>query len=622
MSRYVRPIPFLVLATIAIIAMAAGSQLLRSAPNLYAHHDNADTAIADQAYVPDIFASDAAGSPQSLQLATSSRQLEQAVVGRSTTFTITLKPGWTAVYLPIQPEASDLAHVLEGIPVRSVWSWSQQSQVPSPPNATDLEPGQADWLAYFPPTSESSSHTNLFVLNGGRGYLIELNGDQAVDWVVSGQPVLPSSEWLADSYNLVGFHVDPNAPPTFKSFFTSAKAHSNQKVFRLAPAGQWQEITNLSAEQVRPGQAYWVYSKGPSDYSGPLQITLEQGKVLDFGKVLSEQTLRIRNRSSESKQIAIGQQETTPYLAYWGRDGGSEGWLSFPHVFQVMPNEELTLRVAVRRNKISDRSINLHRSVLEISDKKGVRLLIPVAVESLGANRPGLWVGTAILNQVNQPTDTSGRDVPKPTGSEFQIRLIVHVDEDGQARLLQQVTLMWKEGTERTDPQDPSKKIVETPGRFVLVTRDDLLHEFAGAAIRDGKQVGRRISSAAFSFREPVTLTGHFGSGQLKSDPITIDYNDPLNPFKHKYHPNHDNLDYRFEAPLSEGKESYTIVRTIELEFKSDDSGNLNQLGVGADQVGGVYRETIQGVHKDVLYVKGTFQLQLASTIDKLNDGR
>lgn len=622
MSKHGRTVLCLVCASIAVIAIVAASQRLGSVPNKYAYHDNEITASADHEYASAAGVGAAAVLPETDQLFVSSRQQAQPTVDQSMNFTITLQPGWNAVYLPIQPEANDVEHVLDGIEVGSVWSWNQQSQVSSPPSASDLEPGQADWLAYFPPASESSSVTNLFAINGGRSYLIELDGDESVDWVVTGQAVLPSSEWLPDSYNLVGFHVDPNTAPTFKNFFASAPAISGQPAYRMAASGTWDRIDDLAAETIQPGEAYWMYSAGPSDYSGPLSITLEQSDVLDFGKVLDEQTLRIRNASSKVKRIVIGQQGDLSYLAYWGQDTVSEGWLDFPGIFEIRPHEELSLQVAVRRNRISDSTPSLYHSALEISDGEGLQLHLPVAVESLAANRAGLWVGTAILNQVNQPTDTGAPDAPKPTGSEFQIRLIVHVHANGQATLLQQVTLMWKEGIERADPEDPTKMIVEVPGRFVLVTRDDLLDEFAGAAMRDGKPVGRRISSAAFSFREPVTLGGDFGSGQLQSGEILIGYNDPLNPFKHKYHPNHDNLYYDFTTVRPEGKESFTVRRNIELEFSAGDGENPGQLGWGTDRVGGIYRETIRGVHKDVLYVAGTFELQLVSTVGELNDGR
>lgn len=623
MLKYNRFIIVLVFAVVAIVTTAVVSQGVGHVPNLYA--DN-KAVQASQNFLLDTASMTEIGPPQAPQLSTPLRQSAQLLITPSTTITMTLQPGWNAIYLAVQPEVADTDLVLKGIPIRSVWTWIHQSTVLTTPtpvltptNAVDLAPGQTDWLAYFPPNPASSSSTNLFALDGGHSYLVNLDSDKPVDWVVTGQPVLPSPDWLADSYNLVGFDVDPTAPPTFATYFASAQAHRSRPIYRLAASGEWAEITTLDKEPIQPRQAYWVYSDGPSNYVGPLKITLEQGRVLDFGKVLDEQTLHIRNESTVKKQVSIQQPIDKAYLVYWGSNGNTEGWLDFPGLFTVTGGQELALRVAVRRDRLAAKT--LHQSALEIFDGQGVRLLLPVVVEGLNANGAGLWVGTALINKVNTPADAAEPNTPKPTGSEFQFRLIVHVDATGQARLLQQVMLMWKKGTERQNPEDSANNIVADPGRFVLVTRDDLLPEFTGAAMRDGQPVGRRISSAAFSFTEPVTLTGNF-SDSLQSDPIIIGYDDPLNPFKHKYHPSHDNLGYDFKPGLPEGAESYTVTRNIKLEFSPTDPAGSDLPGWGTDRVGGVYRETIQGVHKDTLDVEGVFRLQRVSTIDQLNDGR
>lgn len=71
----------------------------------------------------------------------------------------------------------------------------------------------------------------------------------------------------------------------------------------------------------------------------------------------------------------------------------------------------------------------------------------------------------------------------------------------------------------------------EAPGRVALLP---------GYTSADGT----RISSAAFSMPEPVLSSGSF-TDSLRFT-ISIDYQDPLNPYKHKYHPDHDNLDAQF----------------------------------------------------------------------------
>src|SRR5262249_30646071 len=97
----------------------------------------------------------------------------------------------------------------------------------------------------------------------------------------------------------------------------------------------------------------------------------------------------------------------------------------------------------------------------------------------------------------------SGSMEPKPThlgkngGSEFPLRLIVHVDSTGKARLLKSVVQMWQDGTTKGD------HTVDVPGHYVLVTDDALLtisatSKFKASTLIDGQKSARRISTPAY----------------------------------------------------------------------------------------------------------------------------
>jgi len=95
----------------------------------------------------------------------------------------------------------------------------------------------------------------------------------------------------------------------------------------------------------------------------------------------------------------------------------------------------------------------------------------------------------------------------------------------------------------------------------------------------------------------------------------------PTNPFRHKYHPDHDNLD---EQRREFVPEAYAVTRRIQLRFTQDDPerptpSSPNPPGWGYSVVGGVYRETLSGLHRRDITVEGTFRLQLASMNDELN---
>ena len=61
--------------------------------------------------------------------------------------------------------------------------------------------------------------------------------------------------------------------------------------------------------------------------------------------------------------------------------------------------------------------------------------------------------------------------------------------------------------------------------------------------------------------------------------------------------------------------------REIRLQFTNTDPENLTLAGFGDDQLAGIYRETITGLHKDALQLEGIFRLHHASRIGVLNDG-
>ena len=183
-----------------------------------------------------------------------------------------------------------------------------------------------------------------------------------------------------------------------------------------------------------------------------------------------------------------------------------------------------------------------------------------------------------MIDKVSQPSNIGDPVTPVSAGSEFPFRLIIHVDTNGQPRLLRQVLVAWQEATYTNDVN--GLPLVDQP-RQVSLRTDDQAPEALGFA---GLLRTRRISSAAFGLTnaQPMTVTGAFGiSNSTASCQFTLGYDDPLNPFKHRYHPDHDNLDARFETVLANRVESYDITRTIRLKFGSTNLLTLAAGGLG-----------------------------------------
>jgi hypothetical protein len=594
----------------------------------------------------------------------------QTASAQWTNQTITLKPGWNSVFLEVQPEPAECDTLFAGLAVESAWMWNRRfSSVQYIQDPSELVPGQPDWLTWLPSSGQSSPAVNLFILQGGYSYLIKLATNAAqVNWTVRGRPLVRATEWLSDSLNMVGFAVDGASPPTFQVYFAGAAAQAGKPAYRLNTSGGWTQV-NAATERPNRGEAYWVQTTGPSTYSGPLAVTLEQGRGLDYGRILVEQTLLIRNASPSNRLVTLKQvpSMTPPDMSFPALAGAvplsyylasyptNVGFVPLPAQLTNMlaPGDEWSIRLAVRRPDMAAYTPPtgvtnaLYQSLLQISDGVGTRVLVPVTAQGLQNyggggvkdlwgvapkgtagetnRRAGLWVGSAVVRKVNQPASLGApKNTPTPTASEFQVRLLLHVDNAGQARLLQKVLLMWSNGVARVN--DQGYREVVLPGRYVLVTDDALIPRFSGSALRDGEPVARRFSSSAFAFRHPISLTqtnaGEFGGdGSAFTALVSIGYDDPVNPFKHSYHPDHNNLDETFTRKLPDGVESFTVNRQITFQFTAADPDKLTLAGWGDTQLGGVYRETITGLHKNTLYVEGSFRLQQASRVGVLNDG-
>jgi hypothetical protein len=187
---------------------------------------------------------------------------------------------------------------------------------------------------------------------------------------------------------------------------------------------------------------------------------------------------------------------------------------------------------------------------------------------------------------------------PVPPGSATArrppLRVILHVDDDGIARLLSRVFI----GT-------------LLDGSSGLCTTEAALKptDLASAA---------RIVAAHLPLDRVLTSgSGSVGAGQTLVRTVTVPFDDNTNPFVHRYHPDHNNKDAR-GMPLGAGVESYGITRTLNFEFTAAPPSGVSAAGWGSTSIGGNYTEVIRGLHKQDLTVTGTFVLRRASEFGTL----
>jgi hypothetical protein len=584
-----------------------------------------------------------------------------------TTQTIALRAGWNAVFLEIQPEPRDSDSLFAGLQVESVWRFNRTiGKVQFITDPDKMVPNQPDWLTWLPPSDPMAGNSRLHIIEGGRSYLIKrADNAAAVNWTIRGKPVNRAMEWLPDSLNLVGFPIESGSTATFQSFFTNDTALATNFIYRLNTAGMWVRVNNPATTRIAPGEAFWIRSSGPSDFSGTFSVDLARRAGISFGQALTEEKLVIRNTSTRAATFTLRNLNSdTPVsgnaalagnvpLAYWKTDvtNNKIGWTNFLAQTQLISSNvpaggEWELRFAVRRSGMDKYTPPLgvtnalYQTILEVSD--GVmHVRVPVTAQGLQESSPaalsarrfaggstttidrtGLWVGTATFNKVSEPQDPTAPPNftnTTATASSLQFRIIVHVDDSGVVRLLQKVLQCWQDGTLKSAGDVSTNFVVDQPGRYVLLSDEALAANYRGAALRDGQEVARRFSTAAFGFKKPILMarTGDFGAGSSTCNAsVVVAYDDPLNPFVHRYHPDHDNLNDRFE-PLrvwDDGRgpqtsESFSVTRQVELNFSSTDPNGLSLAGWGDNRIGGIYRETFTGLHRNPIVAEGTFQL-------------
>lgn len=175
------------------------------------------------------------------------------------------------------------------------------------------------------------------------------------------------------------------------------------------------------------------------------------------------------------------------------------------------------------------------------------------------------------------------------------LRMILHVDEAGTARLLSQVFL----GT------------LATSGVPGLCTRESLLR------VTERSSASRFVAAHLPLDRVVTTGSGSVAFGQTLVRTVHVPFDDDTNPFVHTYHPDHDNKDAR-GIRLPPGVESFGITRTFSLQFTPTPPEGATATGWGSASIGGNYTEIIRGLHKQDLTVSGTFILRRASEIGTL----
>lgn len=298
--------------------------------------------------------------------------------------TLNLRAGWNAVFLEVEPlDASPLA-VFTNTPVEIAARYFPRTSsvqfISNPGDAPWNEPG---WGVWYAPARPESVVSSLHAIHGQTAYLVRASADYT--WRVTGKAAFSRMRWQADSFNLTGFSLDEQSPPTFERFFAGAEGRIGQRVYRLDASGKWQPVTLPAATTMTSGEACWVYCRGKTDYQGPLDLRTPGLDGLDFGSSGSQMTLGFLNTSPEAATLAVEVVEgggDLP-LAQVVQDLSSLQ-RSYPDLQPLtplpalLPGQRSELSLQARREAMT---AAVQTRLLKITSSQGVRFWIPVRAE-------------------------------------------------------------------------------------------------------------------------------------------------------------------------------------------------------------------------------------------------
>lgn len=487
---------------------------------------------------------------------------------------ITLGPGWNAVYLPVAPQGT-ADDVFADWPVFSVSAYSAQTLLSTRSTAggvTGETVAPAPFLIWLREAPESSTLSRL----AADSVLVCCNtGKTAYTARVLGEPAAPRIAWhLSDgkneTLNFVGVGLNAGAKVSASAYFSGCPALQGGGFYRLSGTTEGayavRPLAGLSATAsavLTDGMAVLAAGAAVSDWSGPLYIQPRLG--VDFGRDRTEDELAIRNDGTEEKDVELAllpSADGEKPFSLLVRDAGAAlvdpDWRSLSVQGETLAKKLATgetWRVALALDRtVLPGSGEALGALLRVRETAGTQMqaFVPVSaldIKESSAWPSGLWAIDIELDKVTRFVTDAERVDGLKAGGAMRLRIYVHVAADGSMRLLQRVTVA---GTKKADG---------TISRTAYGPAADL---------PDGLDYARRLSSAAL----PVdlgALTPNAGAkwGGRISFAYKIAADSPSNPFRHPLHPMFDGKDANFEPLPCTGDDFKNYANAVKPELFS-----------------------------------------------------
>lgn len=500
--------------------------------------------------------------------------LIRPVQGAVREVSITLSPGWNAVYLPVAPRGT-ADDVFADWPVFSVSAYNAQEFLSTRSTAggvTGETVSPAPFLIWLREAPASSTLSSL----AADSVLVCCNtGTTAYTVRVLGEPAAPRIAWhLSDgkneTLNFVGVGLNAGVKVKASAYFSGCPALQGGGFYQLSGTKEGayavRPLAGLSATAsafLTDGTVVLAAGAAVSDWSGPLYIQPRRG--VDFGVDRTEDELTIRNDGTEEKEVELAllpSADGEAPLSLLARDAGTAlvnpQWR--PLTVQgaalakkLATGETWRVSLALDRTVLSGSGAVLG-ALLRVRETAGTQMqaFVPVSAQDAkeaSAWPSGLWAIDIELDKVTRFVTDAERVDGLKAGGAMRLRIYVHVAADGAIRLLQRVTVAGTKKADGTISRTAYGPAANLPG---------------------GLDYARRLSSAAL----PVDLgalppdAGAKWGGRV-SFSYKIAADSPSNPFRHPLHPMFDGKDANFEPLPYTGDDFKNYANAVKPELFS-----------------------------------------------------
>ena len=476
--------------------------------------------------------------------------------------TMTLAKGWNAIYLESTPENAACEDFFAGAPVERVASYqsdaySSTRQIADDGSTIDQKP-----LSYrvWVPGDEAAS--TMAALAGGRVYMVYATDIWEKTFL--GVPAAPQQTWRATSgdtgfMNLVGVSADTNVSVNAKAYFGEGPFGTASGVAYKIAGTKTAAPTFLSLgigakSKVQGGKAYALTATKDGDWPGVVGFSGPAGVAFGPGSFASV-TLKNFGTTNHTFRVKIvasadATERVPPVLKRMVKDEkGVESWTNATEgVFwevALAPDALATQKFAIDRTAMEAGAT--YAAVMQIEDLGGtqMRVRIPVTVDEKPADEAafpiGLWAGYIQMEAVSSLTNAT----PTAAAGKLKMNILVHVDANGGARLLQRVAAG-----------------VDADGKMRLFKE----LESAKAACENP----RRLSSVMMSVDTPVVAaSAHTTFGDQLQFAWTVDAKARDNPFRHAWHPDHDGKTADYSVDVVSGDDLANYVNPVKPELWS-----------------------------------------------------